>query len=221
MRNIIKKKTTKQKQTMKVFAAALLAYSTYALNLRQEDGTKPPKDGCGPPPENHEDISMDDLFFMIAGEDEMIDEHEARAALGCAVEWGFLTDEEAKEIFKEGEKLAGEDGKLSYHELPDDDFSDHGSDHGSGSGSCSGSGSGSDSESCGPPPEIPEGFTEKDLFHEIAGSDDEIDEREAKWAFGCAVEWGFITKDEADEMFEKGGELAGDDGKLSLEEAGV
>lgn len=62
---------------------------------------------------------------------------------------------------------------------------------------------GSDSDAgCGPPPEIPEGFTEKDLFNEIAGEDGQIDEFEAKHALGCAVEWGFMKEEHAKEIYE-------------------
>jgi len=194
---------------MKVFASALLAIAAQAIHLQKEGGQgegKPDFD-CGPAPEIPEGATIEDFFFEIAGEDEMIDEHEAKAALKCAVQWEFLGPEEAEKIYKEGEKLAGEDGKLSYHELPHSD---------------SGSDSGSESDhSCGSVPEIPEGFTEADLFHEIAGEDGHIDEFEAMFALGCAVEWGFMTEEHAKEIYKAGEKAAGEDGLLSLEESGM
>merc|ERR1711981_605712 len=191
-----KKKTTTKQKTMKVFAAALLAFSAQAIRLME--------DGCGPKPHIPEGATIDDFFYEIAGEDEMIDEHEARHALGCAVEWKLMSEKEAKKLFKEGEKMAGEDGKLSYHELTQGMAQvDSGED------------------SCGPKPDVPEGFTEKDLFHEIAGTDGEIDEGEARHALGCAVKWGFLDEKEAKKIFKEGEKRAGADGKMTLEESGA
>ena len=189
---------------MKVFASALLAIAASAIHLQKGDGQgegKPDFD-CGPAPEIPEDATIQDFFFEIAGEDEMIDEFEAKAALKCAVQWEFIGADEAEKLFEEGKKLAGEDGKLSYDELPQDSGSE--SDH-----------------SCGEPPEIPEGFTEADLFHEIAGEDGQIDEFEAMAALGCAVEWGFMDEEEAYRIYKEGEKAAGEDGLLSLEESGM
>ena len=112
-------------------------------------------------------------------------------------------------MFEKGGELAGEDGKLSLEEagVSDKPLEMGGDKKGKG---------------CGPAPELPENPTEEDtdrLWDEIAGSDDEIDEDEAKRALHCAVEWGFLTEDEAKEIFNAGAEAAGDNGKLSKEEA--
>ena len=130
-------------------------------------------------------------------------------AFGCAVEWGFLTLDDAKELMEEGEKRAGEDGKLSLEEagVSDKPLEMGGDKKGKG---------------CGPAPELPENPTEEDadrLWDEIAGEDGMIDEHEARAALGCAVEWGFLTEDEAKEIFKAGTEAAGDNGKLSKKEA--
>lgn len=85
-----------------------------------------------------------------------------------------------------------------------------------------GGGEGGKGGDCGPPPQIPENPTEEDaknLFHAIAGDDGEIDGGEAEAALRCAVEWGFLSEDEAKEIYKAGEIAAGDDGKLSMEEA--
>jgi hypothetical protein len=71
---------------MKVFASALLAIAASAVHLKEGgEGDGKLDFDCGPAPEIPEDATLDDFFFEIAGEDEMIDEFEARAALHCAV----------------------------------------------------------------------------------------------------------------------------------------
>jgi hypothetical protein len=138
----------------------------------------------------------------------MIDEGEAKHALKCAEEWGFINAKEAKRLAKEGKAAAGADGKLSLEESGATDeplFAQVES----------------GDDSCGPKPAVPEGFSEKDLFHEIAGEDGMIDKGEAEHALKCAEEWGFINAKEAKRLAKEGTAAAGADGKLSLEESGA
>jgi len=122
-------------------------------------------------------------------------------------------------MFEKGGELAGEDGKLSLEEAG---VTDTPLEFAQKKGDGSKQGGKGEESGCGDAPELPENPTEEDadrLWDEIAGSDDEIDEDEAKRALHCAVEWGFLTEDEAKEIFNAGAEAAGDNGKLSKEEA--
>ncbi len=55
----------------------------------------------------------------------------------------------------------------------------------------------------------------------IAGEDMHIDALEAKTALYCAAKWDLITMEEAMWAYEDGLLAAGNDGKLSLEDAGL
>ena len=74
---------------------------------------------------------------------------------------------------------------------------------------------------CGQMPEIPENFTDADMFMMIAGEDGHIDAEEARTALYCAAKWDLISMEEAMFAFEEGLIAAGTDGKLSLEDAGL
>ena len=74
---------------------------------------------------------------------------------------------------------------------------------------------------CGEMPEFPEGITDKEIFLMIAGEDQHIDAFEAKRALYCASMWDLITIEEAMFAYEDGLIAAGNDGKLSLEDAGL
>ena len=74
---------------------------------------------------------------------------------------------------------------------------------------------------CGPVPEIPDDFTDADMFLLIAGEDLHIDEFEAKRALYCAAKWDLISMEEAMLAFEEGMIAAGGDRKLSMEDAGL
>merc|ERR1712050_58247 len=77
------------------------------------------KDGCGPAPSKEEvdAASPEDVFDAIdtngSGD---IDEKEGKAALTCAVEWGFISEDEAKAAFDYLGAAAGDDGLLSKDE---------------------------------------------------------------------------------------------------------
>ena len=70
-------------------------------------------------------------------------------------------------------------------------------------------------------PEIPENFTDADMFMMIAGEDGHIDAEEARTALYCAAKWDLISMEEAMFAYEEGLIAAGTDGKLSLEDAGL
>ena len=70
-------------------------------------------------------------------------------------------------------------------------------------------------------PEIPENFTDADIFMMIAGEDMHIDADEARTALYCAAKWDLISMEEAMLAFEEGMMAAGGDRKLSLEDAGL
>lgn len=170
-------------------------------------------EGCGPPPSKSEvyGASPEDVFDMIdADGNGGIDEHEGMAALGCAVEWGWMTQDEAVEAFEYLGSHAGDDGLLSKSEaqaameaLDDGELAQL-------------------KDGCGAPPSEEEiaAATPEDVFDQIdADGSGDIDEKEGKAALTCAVEWGWMSKDEAIAAFEYLGSHAGDDGKLDKEEA--
>ena len=75
---------------------------------------------------------------------------------------------------------------------------------------------------CGPEPtkEQQDAATPEDVFDKIdADGSGDIDEAEGIFALGCAVEWEWITEEDADEMFKYLATAAGDDEKLSKDEA--
>ena len=74
---------------------------------------------------------------------------------------------------------------------------------------------------CGAVPEFPENVTDRQIFEMIAGEDMHIDAAEAKHALYCAAQWDLITMEEAMWAYEDGLIAAGNDGKLSLEDAGL
>jgi Ca2+-binding EF-hand superfamily protein len=164
--------------------------------------------GCTAPTET---ASPEDVFNTIDTDGSGdIDALEGVHALGCAVEWGLISTDDAIEAFEYLGSHAGDDGLLNLEEASAaiaalseyDELAQEG---------------------CGipkPSKEEMENATPEDVFKAIdANKSGDIDADEAKAALVCAVEWEVISKDEAKEAEKSFTDVAGDDNLLTMAEA--
>ena len=189
---------------MKFAVAALLAIAATAVQIKQEDGDLPfPAPKCPPKPDMEGATDAEIFAAVDADESGEVDAQEGFNALYCMVEWGEMSRDEAEWLWHYLGEAAGEDELLSMEEAQAAmDALEEG-----------------DDEGCGPEPDM-EGVSPEDVFDHIdADGNGGIDEHEGMAALGCAVEWGWMTQDEAVEAFEYLGSHAGEDGLLDKEEA--
>lgn len=97
---------------------AKVAFASFPVKIDVELAQK----GCGPAPSQAEmdAATLEGVFDEIDADGSGdIDAEEGKAALGCAVEWGLISQDEADEAFAFLAKAAGDDKKLSKTEAED------------------------------------------------------------------------------------------------------
>ena len=202
---------------MKFTAAAILAIGAAATKITQYggEGDLPyPAPDCGPKPAKGDmnGASVEEVFDKIDADGSgLIDEQEGFNALYCMVEWEEIDEEEAFAIFEYLGDFVGEDYMLSKSEakaaLEAHPY------YGEGGEELA------QEKECGPMPDMEDAHPE-DVFDMIdADGSGDIDEKEGKFALGCAVEWKILTVEEAEWAGEFLSGHAGEDGKLDKAEA--
>ena len=91
----------------------------HAAFAEYEGGDELAQEKCGPKPSKSEmdAATPEGVFDMIDADGSGdIDEAEGRHALECSVEWGLMTEDEAKAAFDYLGAAAGDDGKLDKAE---------------------------------------------------------------------------------------------------------
>ena len=201
---------------MKFTAAAILAIGAAATKITQYGGEGdlpfPPPE-CPPKPSESEmyGATPEEIFDHIDADGSGdIDAQEGFNALYCMVEWGEMSREEAEDVFEYLGGHAGEDGKLDKAEAKAA-FEEY-----------EGGEELAQEKECGPKPseEEMDAAHPEEVFDLIdADGSGDIDEKEGKFALGCAVEWELLTVEEAMWAADFLSGHAGEDGKLDKAEA--
>ena len=205
---------------MKFTAAAILAIGAAATKITQYggEGDLPfPAPDCPPKPSKSEmyGATPEEVFDHIDADGSgLIDAHEGFNALYCMVEWGEMTREEAEGVFEYLGSFVGEDYMLSKSEakaaMEAHPYYAEGGEELAQKKECGPKPSESDMKAAEP----------EDVFDMIdADGSGDIDEKEGKFALGCAVEWELLTVEEAEWAGEFLSGHAGEDGKLDKAEA--
>ena len=205
---------------MKFTAAAILAIGAAATKITQYggEGDLPfPAPDCPPKPSKSEmyGATPEEVFDHIDADGSgLIDAHEGFDALYCMVEWGEMTREEAEGVFEYLGSFVGEDRMLSKSEakaaMEAHPYYAEGGEELAQKKECGPKPSESDMKAAEP----------EDVFDMIdADGSGDIDEKEGKFALGCAVEWELLTVEEAEWAADFLSGHAGEDGKLDKAEA--
>ena len=205
---------------MKFTAAAILAIGAAATKITQYGGEGdlpfPPPE-CPPKPSKSEmyGATPEEVFDHIDADGSgLIDAHEGFNALYCMVEWEEMTREEAEGVFEYLGSFVGDDYMLSKSEAKAA-FEAHPY-YGEGGEELA------QEKECGPKPsesDMNDAHPEYVFDMIDADGSGDIDEKEGKFALGCAVEWEFLTVEEAKWAADFLSGHAGEDGKLDKAEA--